>query len=244
MQIQDIERKTNLDRATIRFYEKEGIVVPERTENGYRVYSDDDLQLILKVKLLRQLGVSLFKIKALQQGSEDFSQLLEEQIKTLEEKIQLDTQAKLVCQQMRSDGVQYASLDAQYYLNMLQNPILESKKYFQEPVKKEGHPCRSYFARMLDYSLLGALLEFILVVVLRIRPFNEGAEALVGFATYFIAIPIFAALLHFWGTTPGKWAMGIKIENICKFCSVFGILIHRIISVKHLRFYRTASDKT
>lgn len=68
MQIRDIEVKTGLDRATIRFYEKEGLIRPQRKENGYRVYSEEDRGTLMKVKLLRQLGLSLERIKELQTG--------------------------------------------------------------------------------------------------------------------------------------------------------------------------------
>ena len=34
MQINELEMKTGLDRATIRFYEKEGMITPTRLENG------------------------------------------------------------------------------------------------------------------------------------------------------------------------------------------------------------------
>lgn len=214
MQILDMERETGLDRATIRFYEKEGIVVPQRQENGYRSYSEDDLKLLLKIKLLRQLGVSVFKIKCLQKGSEDFSQLLTEQIKALEEKILLDKQAKYVCEQMQRDGAQYATLNAAYYLHLLQTPNLSNTQRFQESIQKESHPWRRYFARMLDYVLLSTLCNFLLIVIFRIRPYGNGWNTLVDIAAYFIAIPVFAIMLHNWGTTPGKWAMGIKIENI------------------------------
>ena len=111
MLIQDVERGTGLDRATIRFYEKEGLITPVRSENGYRSYSEADVELLLKVKLLRQLGVSLFKIKNLQQGSDEFSTVLQEQIEILEQRIQDDTYAKYVCKQMQNDGVQFATLD-------------------------------------------------------------------------------------------------------------------------------------
>ena len=47
MLIQDVERKTGLDRATIRFYEKERIITPQREENGYRSYQDQDIQTLL-----------------------------------------------------------------------------------------------------------------------------------------------------------------------------------------------------
>ena len=59
MRILDVESKTGLDRATIRFYEKEGFMNPARSENGYRNYRDEDVELLQKVKLLRQLGFSL-----------------------------------------------------------------------------------------------------------------------------------------------------------------------------------------
>lgn len=84
MLIRDLEMKTGLERATIRYYEKEGLITPVRQENGYRIYSAGDCDTLMKVKLLRQLGMSLEKIKALQQGSEAFSAALAEQIASLE----------------------------------------------------------------------------------------------------------------------------------------------------------------
>ena len=51
MQIRDLEGKAGLDRATIRYYEKEGLIIPKRKENGYREYSDDNLGHLLKIKL-------------------------------------------------------------------------------------------------------------------------------------------------------------------------------------------------
>jgi len=214
MLIQDVERRTNLDRATIRFYEKEGIFIPQRSENGYRSYSDADVDLLLKVKLLRQLGISLHRIKCLQQGSDDFSQILQEQIKNLEERIQADTFAMIVCKQMQRDDVDYATLDASYYLNMLSNPRASISDCFNESVKRECHPWRRYFARYLDYRIIHTTLLLLLVVILRIRPFSSYALRLLSFGSHFIAIPILAALLHYFGTTPGKWAMGIQLENI------------------------------
>lgn len=68
MKIRQLEQATGLDRATIRFYEKEGLSQPQRQENGYREYERSDQDALLKIKLLRQLGISLESIKKLQQG--------------------------------------------------------------------------------------------------------------------------------------------------------------------------------
>lgn len=214
MLIQDMEHKTGLDRATIRFYEREGLVIPQREDNGYRIYCEEDLQLLLKIKLLRQLGVPLVKIKKLQQGNCDFSQILSDQIEALEHRIEGDTRARLVCIEMHKDGAEYSTLDSLHYLKMLGVPAAKLNNAYQEPVKRESHPWRRYFARMLDYRIIETLILFLIVVILRIRPFEENAVNILSFATYFLAVPIFAVMLCYTGTTPGKWVMGIRLENV------------------------------
>ena len=39
MHIKDVEQRTGLSRANIRYYEQEGLVHPARRKNGYRDYS-------------------------------------------------------------------------------------------------------------------------------------------------------------------------------------------------------------
>ena len=68
MTIQEMERRSGLERTNIRFYEREGLLNPQRRENGYRDYSEEDLQLLLKIKLLRRLGFPLDAIRSLKNG--------------------------------------------------------------------------------------------------------------------------------------------------------------------------------
>ena len=63
MKIKDVEKRTHMDRATLYYYEKEGLLSPERTENGYRIYSAEDLLMIEKIKLLRSLQISIEDLK-------------------------------------------------------------------------------------------------------------------------------------------------------------------------------------
>ena len=213
MLIQDVEKQTGLDRATIRFYEKEKIITPQREENGYRSYQDEDVQTLLKVKLLRQLGVGLSKIKLLQQGSGDFSAILSEQIRILDQQIRNDTHSSLVCRKIQDDGAEYNTLDSLYYLNMLAKPSVSVWQY-SEPVAQERHPWRRYFARWLDYKIILVCLQLLLVVIIRIRPFGEGALRILNYFSLFAAVPILAVMLHYFGTTPGKWMVGIRLESI------------------------------
>lgn len=231
MRIQDVESKTGLDRATIRFYEKEQLITPKRHDNGYRSYSDDDVSLLLKVKLLRQLGLSLAKIKNLQQGSEAFSDILSQQVEVLSKQIDNDMAAKEVCLTMQQERVSYDSLDSVRYLNMLMDRNRIPKPVFQERVQREVHPWRRFFARSIDSALTAALVSFMVVIVFRIRPFSADSLRVLGYLSNIIAIPFLALFLHLWGTTPGKWAMGIRIEHINGGNLSFSEALHRELAV-------------
>ncbi|MFA6783241.1 MAG: MerR family DNA-binding transcriptional regulator, partial [Sedimentibacter sp.] len=41
MLIKEIENLSGMERANIRFYEREGLITPKRLDNGYRDYSED-----------------------------------------------------------------------------------------------------------------------------------------------------------------------------------------------------------
>ena len=59
MTIGELEKALNMTRANIRFYEQEGFIHPVRGANNYRDYSEEDLETLRRVKLLRALGLPL-----------------------------------------------------------------------------------------------------------------------------------------------------------------------------------------
>lgn len=221
MLIRELEKATGLERATIRYYEKEGFIAPHREENGYRTYSDADRDMLLKIKLLRQLGISLEKIRALQQGSLEFSVALAEQIRALEKHVKDTIRAKEVCGDIRRSGASFDALDAQYYLNELTKPAKTEEKWIPQPVPEfhrytPVHPWRRFLARFLDILLLAQVVEFVVCVVLRIRPINSFIYTVIRlyFTMFLLLIPLEGLLLHYWGTTPGKWIFGIRVESV------------------------------
>lgn len=218
MRICDVEEATGLDRATIRFYEKEGYLSPKRQENGYRDYSQEDVDLLLKVKLLRQLGFRLDKISQLQQGSIDFGAALSEQIRYLAERNKADQASMQVCREMSADCVNYRTLNTKHYLTRHQQILTGEEtaaKPFREPVQEEPpHPWRRFFARTLDYAMLNCIVRFVLFVVLRIRPIpGDILNILLTVGVGILMIPIEAMLLSKFGATPGKMLMGIRLED-------------------------------
>lgn len=56
MTSKEMEARSGVARANIRYYEAEGLLHPKRAKNGYRDYSEDDLAALEKIKLLRRGG--------------------------------------------------------------------------------------------------------------------------------------------------------------------------------------------
>lgn len=63
MYIKEFSKKTNLSIDTLRFYEKEGLIIPDRDENNYRVYRSEHCEWINFVKKLKATRLSLDGIK-------------------------------------------------------------------------------------------------------------------------------------------------------------------------------------
>lgn len=85
MTIKELENILGMTRANIRFYEQEGFIAPARGGNNYRIYSEEDVETLRKLKLLRQLGLPLDTIKQVQQGELALDVALARQQRTLEE---------------------------------------------------------------------------------------------------------------------------------------------------------------
>ena len=65
IRIAEAARQTGFTESALRFYEQEGVVIPERTVTGYRSYSPDDLESLQFVVRAKRLGLSLDEITEL-----------------------------------------------------------------------------------------------------------------------------------------------------------------------------------
>lgn len=64
MLIKEFAARAGLTPDTIRFYEKRGLLHPARGKsNGYRRYSEEDLETIQQIKIGQALGFTLAEIK-------------------------------------------------------------------------------------------------------------------------------------------------------------------------------------
>ena len=66
MQIGELAERIGVPTSTLRYYERKGLLEPSyRSEAGYRLYSEEDLERVLLIRRAKRVGLSLSDIRAL-----------------------------------------------------------------------------------------------------------------------------------------------------------------------------------
>ena len=119
MKINDVEQILGITKANIRFYEKEGLLTPGRTENGYRDYTEADIIRLKEIVIYRKLGIPVQQIADILDGALPLQSALDENIKTLNEEIEKLNGSLALCQQLKAENAD--ALDTPRYWDILQN---------------------------------------------------------------------------------------------------------------------------
>lgn len=94
--IGEVSKMLSTTTRTIRYYEQVGLIRPHcLQENGYRLYSDQEMILLDQILALTELGFSLPAVKQMVLCSRDGDGITREQIRTL-----VKVQGKAVCEQI------------------------------------------------------------------------------------------------------------------------------------------------
>ena len=120
MKINEVEQLVGVTKRNIRFYEKEGLLSPGRTDNGYRDYGEADVEALRKIKLLRKLDVPLEEIRRMQQGTLTLTDGVRRHIIQLERAQDNLATMRSLCQELAESGEQLASLDAGRWLEKME----------------------------------------------------------------------------------------------------------------------------
>jgi DNA-binding transcriptional MerR regulator len=58
MRIGELARRTGVSERSLRYYEEQGLLTPERTPAGYRVYAESDVDAVRHVRMLLAAGLN------------------------------------------------------------------------------------------------------------------------------------------------------------------------------------------
>lgn len=212
MTIREIEVLSGMTRANIRYYEAEGLITPRRAENGYRDYSQADADTLLRIKLLRALGLTIEQLKTLACGEAALDAVLAERLQAMQQEQHALGRAEQVAEQLRQAKVDYQTLDAERYLAELENGMPAA---LQQDVQPKQHMLwQRFFARYLDVTLYHAfwvtLLPLLGYNLFRNRNGGAMLVQVLSLLTMFFLEPL---LLHIFAATPGKWLFGLRVTD-------------------------------
>ncbi|MGN1419751.1 MAG: MerR family transcriptional regulator [Acutalibacteraceae bacterium] len=164
LKIGEFSKLSMLTVKTLRYYEKEGLLIPASVDEwtGYRMYETSQLQTAATIKALRQLDFSVGEIKSFLQGG-SLKQALKEKAAELEaKKTDISVQISII-----------------HYLS-------EDNEMKYQAVLKEIEPCIVYSEERVlnDYSEVTGLVLSSATECRRLNPSIECAKPDYGFCEY------------------------------------------------------------
>ena len=223
MTLQETERITGLRRTLIRRYERFGFIRTTPQVDGGRTYTKEQVQTLLRVRLLRQLMISEGEIRKVQKGYYPLCDLIQCCLEVFEEAgdSEVVTPLKRVCEQILRNKETFHTLRAYSYLVQIQG--MRDKGMYEEDGKwwlgywgeakpEPEYPERRFAARMIDMMLLWAILIGIVYVGFSVQPTLNlfGLTGMWALHTVFYIL-LDAACITLFATTPGKLVEGIHV---------------------------------
>lgn len=187
MKINEVEERVGVTKRNIRYYEKEGLLQPGRnSENGYRDYSEADVEELKKIKLLRKLDVPLEEIRRMQGGSLTLTDGLRRHVITLErQRANLSTMQAL-CARVVEDGQQLAALDTERYLSEMSRMEQEGTRFVN--IRKKDTITR-YVGPLVAALCFIAFMGGVIALLVWAFTVDPAEAPPVGLMAFLIAIP-------------------------------------------------------
>ena len=145
----EIQKKTGLTRKAIEYYEEKGLINPKKVENGYRDYSDEDLDVLIKISLFRKIGMSILEIESCLSSDGD---ILPSVLRKRQHQLDIDERKKEVLDRklelIESEESIYERLERIFPGYFGQMIFSAYQPFLNEPLEKDEE---EYFKKYVEY---------------------------------------------------------------------------------------------
>ena len=133
MKIGEAAQCTGLSMSNIRFYEKKKLLTPKREDgNQYRDYTEEDIERLKKIMILRKLDIPIDTIQAVFSQQMPMETALKDQSEALAERMQSLEGSMYLCGTMMDDA-QIETMDTDKYLDMIQQEEKAGRHFVEVP---------------------------------------------------------------------------------------------------------------
>lgn len=200
MRIQEVEQLVGITKKNIRFYEKEGLLKPERSlENGYRDYREEDVETLKRIKLLRKLSVPLEEIRKVQSGAMTMEGVLKRHMVVLEEQSSNLLKMQAMCERLAKKGEQYFRLDTDTWLKEMEEMEKEGMLFMDVKGRDNRQKKRGALIAAAVFGILMVAVDALFLWAFLTEPQEAPPMAILGII---LAVPmvflvgLFLALLQ------------------------------------------------
>lgn len=162
MKINQVEQLVGVTKKNIRFYESEGLLSPQRNAgNGYREYSEEDIEQLKKIKLLRKLSLPIEEIRNVLEGKLPLWEALTRHGSTLRRQVESLKKTSALCEEMAQSRVDLSSVSADDYLSQMESLEREGIKFANLQDKDAKKLSGSVSALVIDLAMVAIMLLII-----------------------------------------------------------------------------------
>lgn len=214
MRIGEVAKETGLTISNIRFYEKKGLLEPQREqESKYRDYTKEDIDRLKLIILYRKMDISVETIEDILCDKISLTDALEQQMKILKEKQQILQSSIDLCEEMIVTG-KNDQLSVDYYLNYIKEEEGKGTKFVEINDLLSGYVDSFSLNRiflpvdLLFPGRLGKVINTVISVIVLLIPFlfvvltflekNIQNQVYMGICTVFIMIICWWPVAIFW----------------------------------------------
>ena len=214
MTIRDMEKKVGITSANIRFYEKEGLLTPKRNkDNNYRTYSEEDVELLRKIKILRMLGISVRDICLLIHSEMELSNVIQKRREELRCEAENLKEMDKLCKVILEEEMQFDTMDC---VGLEKEVVTLSDRLdyiIHGDVTKELISKKKMNSIMM-WMLLWAFLSNACITFLTAEWMCAGASGLTKMFWPVIVICIFSAFAVAWTAKPGVQIVVFQLVSL------------------------------
>ena len=164
MKINEVEAAVGVTKKNIRFYEEEGLITPSREPgNGYRSYSQADVERLRRIKLLRKLDVPLADIREMLEGRKTLAEGMAQQLERLSTRRKDLNEAIGFCEVLEKDTVSLNELDVEQTLARL--AAREEQGVTFVNIERTDRKAERIKGALVGAGLFTALMAFIIATM-------------------------------------------------------------------------------
>ena len=192
MKINEVEALVGITKKNIRFYEAEGLLTPRRnSENGYRDYGEEEVEVLRRIKLMRKLGVPLEEIRQMLSGVHTVGDGMRRHLVTLERDQNNIQEAIRLCSGLTDCREKLEALDARSLLERMEQMEQEGTTFMD---KQKLDMKRRYVAPVVAAVVMAVLMMGLIWLFLWAFETDPAGAPPLPLLALFIAIPGVVAL--------------------------------------------------